>query len=101
MGSSTVDIGELQLTSRNQSLTGTVTTDTGKALPNVEVWAWSNQGGWVSDFTNVSGEYTLAVSPGKWEIGYDLPMPADGSEPPYLPEPPKKYSLSKMIPPSL
>ena len=95
VGSSTVDIGELQLTSRNQSLTGTVTTNTGKALPNVEVWAWSNQGGWVSDFTNVSGEYTLAVSPGKWEIGYDLPMPADGSEPPYLPEPPKRVQLKQ------
>jgi hypothetical protein len=95
VGSTTVDIGELQLTSRNQSLTGTVTTNTGKALPNVEVWAWSNQGGWVSDFTNVSGEYTLAVSPGKWEIGYDLPMPADGSEPPYLPEPPKRVQLKQ------
>ena len=95
VGNSTVDIGELQLTSRNQSLTGTVLTDTGKALPNVEVWAWSNQGGWVSDFTNVNGEYTLAVSPGKWEIGYDLPMPADGSEPPYLPEPPKRVQLKQ------
>jgi len=95
VGNSTVDIGELQLTTRNQSLTGTVLTDTGKALPNVEVWAWSNQGGWVSDFTNVNGEYTLAVSPGKWEIGYDLPMPADGSEPPYLPEPPKRVQLKQ------
>ena len=93
VGGNSVDIGELQLTSRNQSLTGTITTDSGKALPNVEVWAWSNEGGWVSDFTNVSGEYTLTVSPGKWEIGYDLPIPADGSEPPYLPEPPKRVQL--------
>ena len=93
VGSSAVDVGELQLVSRTQSLSGVVSTDSGKLLPNVEVWAWSDQGGWVSDFTNVDGEYSLSVSPGKWEVGYDLPMPADGSEPPYIPQPPKRVKM--------
>ncbi len=93
VGKDAVDVGILQLAARDKSLSGTVTTDSGKALPNVEVWAWSEEGGWVSDTTNISGEYSLTVSPGRWEIGFELPMPEDGSEPPYLPSPPKRLRI--------
>ena len=80
----------ISLVTRDKTLTGKITTDTtGKGLPNVEVWAWSNEGGWVSDTTNVNGEYSLSISSGRWEIGYDLPMAEDGSELPYIPSPPK------------
>ena len=90
VGKETVDVGELQLSSRDKSITGSISTSAGKALPNVEVWAWSEQGGWVSDTTNISGEYILAVSPGRWEVGFELPIPEDGSESPYIPSPPKR-----------
>ena len=65
----------------------------GDGLPNVEVWAWSDEGGWVSDTTGIDGQYSLAVSSGRWEIGFDLPMVEDGSEPPYLPSPPKRIRI--------
>ena len=93
VGKNSVQIPELTLTSRNLSLTGKITTSSDDPLPNVEVWAWSEQGGWVSDNTNIKGEYTLAVSPGRWEVGYDLPVVEDGSEPPYLPSPPKRIRI--------
>ena len=83
----------ISLVSRNQTLNGTVTTTSGDGLPNVEVWAWSDEGGWVSDTTGIDGQYSLAVSSGRWEIGFDLPMVEDGSEPPYLPSPPKRIRI--------
>jgi hypothetical protein len=95
VGSSSVDVGQLSLTTRNQTVLGSVKTNQAKALPNVEVWAWSDEGGWVSDTTNTNGEYSLSVSPGRWEIGYDLPMAADGSEPPYLAQPPKRIKVNQ------
>ena len=67
VGKEEFNVGVLQLSSRDKTLSGVVSTDSGKLLPNVEVWAWSEEGGWVSDTTNVSGEYTLSVSPGRWE----------------------------------
>ena len=97
IGTGTVDIGTLDLTSRDKTLSGTVKTSSGTALPNVEVWAWSDQGGWVSDTTNISGEYSLSVSPGRWEVGYDLPMIEDGSEPPYLSSPPKRLKIKDNV----
>ena len=34
-----------------------------------------DKGGWVSDDNrNINGEYSLAVSAGRWEVGYDLPV---------------------------
>ncbi|MDG0965450.1 MAG: carboxypeptidase-like regulatory domain-containing protein [Opitutales bacterium] len=95
VGSSSVDIGQISLTTRSQTVVGSVKTNQSKALPNVEVWAWSEEGGWVSDTTNTNGEYSLSVSPGRWEIGYDLPMAADGSEPPYLSQPPKRIKVNQ------
>ena len=94
VGKNTVNIGELSLTSRNKTLSGVVSTGSGTTLPNVEVWAWSDKGGWVSDTTNINGEYSLAVSAGRWEVGYDLPVINDGSEPPYLLSPPKRIKIN-------
>ena len=89
----TVDLGVLNLTSRDSKIEGIVQTDDGNFLPNVEVWAWSEKGGWVSDVTNVNGAYSLAVSPGRWEVGFEIPEAEDGSAPPYLQEPPKRVRV--------
>ncbi|HAY74375.1 MAG TPA: hypothetical protein DCY32_01765, partial [Opitutae bacterium] len=61
------------------NITGTLSTDSGTALPNVEVWAWSEEGGWASAYTNAKGQYTLSVSPGRWEVGYEIPVAEDGT----------------------
>ena len=95
VGKSSVNVGALDLTSRNKTLTGSVKTSAGVALPNVHVWGWSDQGGWVSDTTNINGEYSLAVSPGRWEVGYDLPVNEDGSLPPYFVTPPKRLKIKE------
>ena len=94
VGKNTVNVGNLNLTRRNQTLIGVVSTGSGTLLPNVEVWAWSDKGGWVSDTTNINGEYSLAVSAGRWEVGYDLPITNEGSEPPYLSSPPKQIKIN-------
>ena len=93
VGKNSVNVGDLDLTSRNKTLSGVVKTTSGTALPNVHVWGWSDQGGWVSDTTNINGEYSLAVSPGRWEVGYDLPANEDGSLPPYFVTPPKRLLI--------
>ena len=95
VGKSSVNVGALDLTSRNKTLKGSVKTSAGVALPNVHVWGWSDQGGWVSDTTNINGEYSLAVSPGRWEVGYDLPVNEDGSLPPYFVTPPKRLKIKE------
>lgn len=83
---SKVDMGEITLVSRDQRIEGVVATTSGKPLPNIEVWAWSEEGGYLHDFTNLKGEYNLVVSPGRWEIGYGLPETEEGDPPPYLEE---------------
>ena len=75
VGKNSVDVGALDLTSRNKTLSERCKDNMPDvALPNVHVWGWSDQGGWVSDTTNINGEYSLAVSPGRWEVGYDFPL---------------------------
>ncbi|MAV28581.1 MAG: hypothetical protein CMF43_02110, partial [Legionellales bacterium] len=95
VGKTSVNVGSLQLATFDATITGTLTTDSGSSLPNVEVWAWSEEGGWASAFTNANGEYTLNVAPGRWEVGYEIPVADDGTEPPYLPEPPKRVKIKQ------
>ena len=80
VGKTSVNVGELQLATFDSNITGTLTTDSGSYLHNVEVWAWSEEGGWSSAFTNAKGEYTLNVAPGRWEVGYEIPVADDGSD---------------------
>ena len=47
------------------------------------------------DTTNINGEYSLAVSPGRWEVGYDLPVNEDGSLLPYFVTPPKRLKIKE------
>ncbi|MFP6894915.1 MAG: hypothetical protein VCA18_14260, partial [Opitutales bacterium] len=94
VGKTSVGLEDFNLESRNSKIEGAVTTDGGKALPNVEVWAWSEKGGWLSDVTNVNGAYSLSVSPGQWKVGFEFLPAEDGSAPPYLPAPPKRVKLT-------
>ena len=80
-----INLGQISLTSRNVTLNGTVKTDTNEPLRNIHVWAWSEQGGWAEDTTNLDGNYSFTVSPGLvGRVGFDLPVPQDGSVSPYF-----------------
>ena len=79
----------------NSTISGVIATANGSTLGNAEVWAWSESGGWTSDVTGPNGTYELKVSPGRWEIGFNPPVPADGSESPYLLEPPKRVKVGE------
>jgi len=94
VGKTPVSLEDFSLESRNSKIEGLVKTDGGTALPNIEVWAWSEKGGWVSDVTNLKGAYNLTVSPGQWEVGFELLPTEDGSTPPYLPAPPKRVKIT-------
>ena len=93
VGSSAVDVGELQLVSRTQSLTGVVSTDSGNYY---QMWKFGHgvikeDGFLILPMWTVNIPFRIPY--GKWEVGYDLPMPADGSEPPYIPQPPKRVKM--------
>ena len=72
VGKNSVNVGDLDLTSRNKTLSGVVKTTTGTALPNVHVWGWSDQGGWVSDATilMVNTPWPCHRVVGKWDMIY-------------------------------
>lgn len=94
VGKNEVKIGMLELATRSSAIKGTLSTSDGTALANVEVYAWSEKGGWASDVTNVNGAYSISVGPGLWEVGYEIPQ-TEGRESPYLPNPPKRVKVKE------
>jgi len=95
VGKTESNVGTIELSLFNSTIYGVVQTLTGSPLGNAEVWAWSESGGWTSDITDTNGNYELKVAPGRWEVGFNPPMPADGSESPYLLEPPKRVKVGE------
>jgi len=93
IGKSEVNVGTIALREFNSTISGVIATSSGSPLGNAEVWAWSETGGWTSDVTDISGAFELKVAPGRWEVGFNPPIPADGSESPYLLEPPKRIKV--------
>ncbi len=93
IGKSEFNVGTITLAEFNSTITGVIATANGSPLGNAEVWAWSESGGWTSDVTDPNGAYELKVAPGRWEVGFNPPIPADGSESPYLMEPPKRIKV--------
>ena len=93
IGKAELNLGTIALTEFNSIISGNIATAVGSPLGNAEVWAWSESGGWASDVTDTNGNYELNVAPGRWEIGFNPPVPADGSESPYLLEPPKRVKV--------
>ena len=95
IGKSELNVGTISLREFNSTISGVIATSSGSPLGNAEVWAWSETGGWTSDVTDTSGAFELKVAPGRWEVGFNPPIPADGSESPYLLEPPKRIKVGE------
>ena len=94
VGKSEFDLGNIQLVQYVPTvISGIIATADGTPLGNADVWAWSIEGGWAEDVTDSDGSYTLNVSPGTWEIGFNPPMPKDGSASPFIPAPPKRIKI--------
>jgi hypothetical protein len=92
VGKKAFNIGTIDFVKFSSTISGTIVSDKGKPIPGLEVWAWSHEGGWASTQTKSDGSYTLNVSPGNWEVGYDLPE-VDGEAPPYIVQPPKRVRV--------
>ena len=89
------NVGTISLREYNSIISGVIATSSGSPLGNAEVWAWSETGGWTSDVTDTTGAFELRVAPGRWEVGFNPPIPADGSESPYLLEPPQRIKVGE------
>jgi hypothetical protein len=64
-------IGDIALVGRDVTISGTVTVISAPAI-GVPISAWDAQGRQFSTTTNTSGQYTLTITPGEWEISPDL-----------------------------
>ena len=95
VGKTELSVGTLVLAEFNSTIVGVIATANNNPIGNAEVWAWSESGGWTSDVTDTNGNYELKVAPGRWEVGFNPPIPADGSESPYLLEPPKRVKVGE------
>ena len=87
------DLGNLALVSRSGSIQGIVSDNNGTALPNFRIFAWNGTGAHVSTVTGLDGSYELAVQPGRWKVGYEVPASSDGSASPYLEDEPRKLRV--------
>jgi len=72
----TYDLGTLYLVVKNSFITGRVTRESdGQGVAGVNVDAWQPAGaGWAHTTTTADGSYSLAVTPGEWEIGIHVPF---------------------------
>jgi sugar lactone lactonase YvrE len=66
-------IGDIALVNRNVTVSGTVTM-LGTPAAGVPISAWDAQGQQFSATTNGSGQYSLALTPGEWEIAPDVEL---------------------------
>lgn len=65
----TVDAGTLTLKTRDATIKGRVQDEAGNAIQNVNINVWQfGQPGWAMDFTDTKGEFSVAVSAGKWGV---------------------------------
>ena len=57
-------------------------------MANINVFAWSKQGGWADTQTDKDGKYEIYVAAGKWEVVAD-----PGWNSAYAPQPPKRVKV--------
>ena len=57
-------------------------------MANIDVFAWSNQGGWADTQTDKDGKYEIYVAAGKWEIVAD-----PGWNSAFAPQPPQRVRV--------
>jgi hypothetical protein len=65
-------IGDIALVSRNVTISGSVTYAVTAPAAGVPITAWDAEGEQFSTITDGSGHYTLAVTPGDWQVSPDL-----------------------------
>jgi sugar lactone lactonase YvrE len=65
-------IGDIALVNRNVTVSGNVTFPISGQAVGVTISAWNAQGEQFSAVTNSAGHYTLALTPGEWQIAPDL-----------------------------
>ncbi|SVB34663.1 uncharacterized protein METZ01_LOCUS187517, partial [marine metagenome] len=89
------DLGQIALISRSGSIQGVVSDKEGSALPNFRIFAWNGKGDYVATVTGLDGSYELAVRPGRWKVGYEVPDSTNGSASPYLSGEPHKLRVKQ------
>ncbi|MCS5658820.1 MAG: hypothetical protein NZ842_00280, partial [Dehalococcoidia bacterium] len=81
----------LTFSTLDSRITGKVTASDGTTgLPQVEVFAWSRNGGWADTQTDRDGNYEMYVIKGKWEV-----VAEPGWNSSYAPQPPKRTKVAK------
>ena len=92
VGKGAIDIGQINFIKFSSTISGQILADNGNPIFGAEVWAWSYEGGWASTTTGRDGSYSLSVSPGRWEVGYDF-LYTQGQIVPYIVQPPKRVRI--------
>ncbi|MFH0818962.1 MAG: fibronectin type III domain-containing protein [Patescibacteria group bacterium] len=66
----TYDMGDIYLVEKNSSIQGNVTLNSGGGVSNTYVSAWKTGGSWdwANGTTDETGAYSLAVTPGTWQV---------------------------------
>ena len=59
-------------------------------MANINVFAWSRQGGWADTTTDSDGNYSIYVTAGKWEV-----VAEPGFNSAFGPQPPKRTKVTK------
>ncbi|MBN2020512.1 MAG: carboxypeptidase regulatory-like domain-containing protein [Sedimentisphaerales bacterium] len=74
----TVNLGDIQLVTKNSGIQGQVTRATdGAPISGVRVNAWQQQGGWTDTTTNEQGNYQLSLLAGTWDVSAEVPYDSD------------------------
>jgi hypothetical protein len=75
---SATNVGTITLATASKTITGTVTYDSGGAVTTAQINAWKQGGAGVQAAVDSSGEYTLTIGGGNWEINVDRQWSEDG-----------------------
>ncbi|MFA6391992.1 MAG: FG-GAP-like repeat-containing protein [Patescibacteria group bacterium] len=65
------NVGTITLAVASKTITGTVSYDTGGAVTTASVRAWNNNGASSQADVNASGQYTMTIGGGTWELMID------------------------------
>ncbi|MCS5572672.1 MAG: carboxypeptidase-like regulatory domain-containing protein, partial [Pseudomonadales bacterium] len=80
----------LSFATLDSQITGSVKDSAGAGLPQIQIFAWSRGGGWGDTQTDSSGNYSMYVTAGKWEV-----VAEPGFNSAYGHQPPKRTKVTK------
>ncbi|MFA6525162.1 MAG: FG-GAP-like repeat-containing protein [Patescibacteria group bacterium] len=72
------NVGTITLAVASKTITGTVRYDTGGAVTTANIRVWNNNGSSAQADVNSSGQYTLTIGGGDWEMMVDKQYNEDG-----------------------